>query len=299
MFRQVKAAAISMKPRKWDRAHNADRLESFFRKAARSKPDLIVAPEGVLEGYVAHEARADAGKAAAMFALSEPESGPYISRFRELAGELGLCLCFGFAERIGSVVYNTVVFIDHHGKISGKYHKHEESILVMKGNRPVWTHQRLQRKLRAFDTPLGRCGLVICADRWYARLARTLVLDGAQFLLVSAFGSKGKAQNRTLLARARENGVPVVQANVGMNLIISRGEIAAYTWGADRVTVATIDVPAQPGTEAARVYEHEYLRIRKKEQWKWLPQDTREFPPVGGPVGRQHPRTQGREIWHF
>ena len=223
MFRQVRVAAISIKPRAWDKAYNADKLESFFRKAARRKPDLIVAPEGVLEGYVSHEAMKEADKAAALLKIAERIDGPGIARFQRLATRLKTCLCFGFAERIGRSVYNSAAFIDHRGKICGKYHKHEEPILVFQGSRPVWTSRRMRRRLRAFDTPLGRCGIMICANRWYARLARTLVLDGAQYLLVPAYGSKNKAQNRTILARGRENGVPVVEANVGMNLIISRG----------------------------------------------------------------------------
>ncbi|GIT16216.1 MAG: hypothetical protein CM1200mP37_7970 [Chloroflexota bacterium] len=46
-------------------------------------------------------------------------------------------------------------------------------------------------------------------------IARTMVFDGAQMLLINSFGSKSKGQNETVLGRARENGVPIVEANVG------------------------------------------------------------------------------------
>jgi apolipoprotein N-acyltransferase len=102
-------------------------------------------------------------------------------------------------------------------------------------------------------------GFVICNDRWNPMIARTLVLDGARLLLIPSYGSRRRDQNQAVLARARENGVPIVEANVGMNLIISKGEIAAYKWGNDQITTAVVDVPVAPSTAAARAYEREYM----------------------------------------
>jgi predicted amidohydrolase len=34
-FLTIKAAAISLKPKKWDKEHNADKMETFFRAAAK------------------------------------------------------------------------------------------------------------------------------------------------------------------------------------------------------------------------------------------------------------------------
>ena len=52
MYKTIKASAISMKPEKWDKDANANKLERLFRDAAEEDPDLIVATEGALEGYV-------------------------------------------------------------------------------------------------------------------------------------------------------------------------------------------------------------------------------------------------------
>ena len=52
MYQSVKVSAISLKPIKWDKASNADKLEAFFAEAAKDTPQLILATEGVLEGYV-------------------------------------------------------------------------------------------------------------------------------------------------------------------------------------------------------------------------------------------------------
>ena len=51
MFDHITAAAISFVPRKWDVAYNLVRLTGLVRQAATANPtpDLILAPEGILE----------------------------------------------------------------------------------------------------------------------------------------------------------------------------------------------------------------------------------------------------------
>ena len=261
MYQSVKVSAISLKPTKWDKASNADKLEAFFVAAAKDTPQLILAPEGVLEGYVVMDVIEGSATPEAMLDIAEPLDGTYIHRFRRLAHQLKTCLCFGFAERCGTSVYNSAVFLDSNGEICGTYHKTQ----FAEGTHPSWNFNCIGETIRAFDTPFGRAGVLICNDRWNPLIARTLVLDGAQFLLIPSYGSKGKAQNRTVLARARENGVPIIEANVGMNLIISKGEIVAYKWGNDQISTAHIDIPNPPSTEAARQSEQEYLQTQGPE----------------------------------
>ena len=258
MFTPIKATAISLKPKKWDKDYNADKLEALFRAAAQEQPDLIVATEGVLEGYVVMDVIEHPEKVPAMLDIAEPLDGPYIRRFQALAQELQTCLCFGFAERIDDEVYNSVVFIDQEGVIRGRYHKTQ----LAEGTHDSWQFNRIGRQIRAFDTPLGRAGMLICNDRWNPMIARTLALDGAQLLLIVSYGSRSKQQNEAVLARARENGLPIVEANVGMNLLISKGEVAAYKWGVDQITTAVVEVPTPPSQTAARSYEQEYMHLQ-------------------------------------
>ncbi|MBI4028600.1 MAG: carbon-nitrogen hydrolase family protein [Verrucomicrobia bacterium] len=261
MFARYKVAAVSIRPKKWAKSHNADKMEAFFRKAAKQKPNLIVATEGMLDGYVILDVIWHPERASAALDIAEPLDGPYMTRFRKLARTLKTCLCFGFLERIGRDAFNSAVFIDHRGNICGTYHKLSEG----SGAYPGWNFCRPGRQARALDTPLGRCGMLICSDRWIPLLARTLVLDGAQFLLIPTYGSVNKGQNQTLLSRAWENGVPVVQANAaGNNLIISRGKPVAYKLGVDRITTAFIDIPRAPSPKAARACEREFLKFQRK-----------------------------------
>lgn len=263
MFSRYKAAAISVRPEKWNKQYNAETLERFCRKAAQQDVDLIVAPEGFLEGYVISDVIWHRERRRSLLDIAEPIDGPYIRRFCELARKLHICLCFGFAERIRDEVFNSAVFIDWNGRICGTYHK------VSEGTHPSWRFARQGKKIRAFDTPLGRCGILICSDRWIPLLARTLVLDGAQFILIPTYGSTNSGQNQAVVARARENGVPIVQANVGMGQIISRGEVVAYKWGLNRITTGFIDIPVTPSLKAVNACEREFLRYQSRFQRDW------------------------------
>lgn len=254
MYESVEVAAISFKPAKWDKAANAERMEALFVQAAEKRPQLIVTTEGALEGYVVMDVIEGRASAEALLAVAEPIDGPYIRRFQKLARSLNTCLAFGFAERIGDEAYNCALFLDQQGEICGRYHK----VQLAEGTHPSWYFNRVGNRLRAFDTPLGRAGFVICNDRWNPEIVRTLVLDGARIILIPSYGDKSKRQNQAVLARARENGVPIVEANVGMNLMISKGEICAYQWGNDQITYGVVEIPLAPSPAIARQAEQAY-----------------------------------------
>ena len=187
--------------------------------------------------------------------------GAVIGRFRDLARELGMCLAFGCAEKVGKEVFNCAVFIDHSGRLCGRYHKMQ----LAEGFHPSWWYNRLGRRSRAINTPLGRCGFLICNDRWNPDLARIPVLDGAQFLLIPSYGDCSRNQDRAVLARARENGVSVVEANVGVTLAVSKGEIVALSRRKTEVLSATIEIPASASPRHRDTQEKGFLNWRKKE----------------------------------
>jgi predicted amidohydrolase len=166
-----------------------------------------------------------------------------------------MCLAFGFAERVDTEVYNCAIFIDHRGRICGTHRKTQ----FAEGQHKSWYFNRAGKRIRTFETPWGRAGFLICNERWNPAIARTLVLDGARFLLVVSYGNRRKAQNDTVMAHARENGVPIVQASVGFNMIVSKGERVSYKWGCDQVTVSTVEIPENPSKRLARMGEREAL----------------------------------------
>jgi len=264
MFTQLEVAAISFEPTKYCLAKNANQLEKMFRKAAANGAQLALAPEGILEGYVVMDVIEKRVPAEQMREVAISLRGSIIKRFRFLAKELKICLAFGLAESVGQNIYNSAIFIDQTGKICGKYHKMQ----LAEGYHPSWWFNRLGEKSRAFPTPFGRSGFLICNDRWNPDIARIPVLDGAQYLLIPSYGSRSKDQDNTVIARARENGVPIVEANVGVTLIISKGEVVACSRKKTAITHALIEIPARPSTTNRNHQENRFLVVRNKEMRK-------------------------------
>ena len=260
---KVRVAAISLVPTKFDLSGNADRLEAAFRKAKQGGAELAVAPEGVLEGYVVNEILSGEVSAEKIKDVAIEIDGPVIARFQKLAGELKMCLVFGFAERIREDVYNCAIFIDGDGKICGKQHKMQ----LAEGYHPSWWFNRLGEHNRAFDTPLGRCGVLICNDRWNADLARIPALDGAQFFVIPSFGVRSESNDQAVLSRGRENSVPVVEANVGVTLIVDQDEIVSVDRAEEGITFGTIAIPPprEISAEVRDTQEQQFLKWRAEE----------------------------------
>jgi len=257
---EIKVAAISFVPEKFDVDYNVEKLEQMFRKAASEKAVLAVAAEGAIEGYVVNEIIKGDYPPEKMLEVAQPIDSPVIKRFQKLAKELNICLAFGFAELIGPEVYNCAVFIDNTGGICGKYHKMQ----FAEGYHQSWWYNRLGKESRAFDTPFGRGAFMICNDRWNPDLARIPVLDGAQFLMIPAYGSTDPNQDKAILARACENSVPIIEANVGVSLIVSKGQIVNVSRQLESVTFGTIAIPTAKTVGDRDALEKAFLKSREK-----------------------------------
>ncbi len=258
--KRVRVAAISFEPQKLDLQGNARRLAEAFEKAAAGGARIAVAPEGILEGYIVNEIIAGKIPARRMKEVAIPVDHAIMGEFRALADRLNLCIVFGFAEAIGDDVFNSAIFIDDSGVIRGKYHKMQ----LAEGCHPDWWFDRLGTEARAFDTPLGRCGILICNDRWNPLLAGILKADGAQFLAIPSYGSTSRAQDEAVLARSNENGIPVIEANVGVTLVASGGKIVAIEREKKTITWGEIEIPSPTEIETTRRDQLEIRFIRER-----------------------------------
>ena len=160
------------------------------------------------------------------------EWSTYIQKYQDLAKELSICIVPGtILRRIPGndgkdILVNVATFIDHTGRICAEYQKknlwHPERIHLTPSG-PDEPHV-------AFDTPLGRVGMVICWDLAFPEAFRAMVRDGAKIIIIPTFwmstdcSPKGLARNRlsedlflnsTLTARAFENTCAVVFVNAG------------------------------------------------------------------------------------
>ncbi len=224
----IRVASLSIFPAKWDKASNADKIESMVRKAAKEDVELIITPEGVLEGYVVNEVirEEDAEKKRILTEsfqkLAEPRDGPYLKRFCALANELNVHLVLGFLESDGGKTYNSAGLINPEGELIGVYRKtHFAQGYVV--NPPGYT---AGQEYPVFDIGQAKIGMMICFDRQPPEPARSLALGGAEIIVCPSYGGRGDWNTRLMQVRAYENSVPIVFTHPQQSLIIDRnGEL--------------------------------------------------------------------------
>ncbi len=214
---ELRIASLMLEPIKWDKDANAKTLEQAIRDAQRQGAELVVTPEGALEGYVVNEViRATGEKRRELTerfnALAEPCDGPYIRHFQKFCKELKVHLILGFLEADAGKTYNTALLIRPDGTIAGKYRKthfaqgysHGEK----KGDNPPG-YLRGTTYL-VFEIHGHKMGIMICYDRQKPIVARNLVANGAEFIINPAFGMMGNCNCKFLTARSQETHVPIL-----------------------------------------------------------------------------------------
>lgn len=232
-------AALQITPTAWDKEANMAKLDRFAREAAAKGAQVIVTPEGYLEGYVGNQGRSPGLTREKYMPVGEPVDGPVLKRIAALARELRVYLMAGFAESRDSKVFNTVVTFSPEGAISARYsktHTLDDEPFNTKG-----------AEFPVFDTPFGRWGALICFDRQLPETARILAVKGAQVIFVPAWGSYGEMNEIMMRVRAYENGVYLAFVHPKRSMIISpKGEIIAKAEpDQDRIVLATVDLDAQ------------------------------------------------------
>lgn len=247
-----------------------DRIAALIASARDAGVNLLALPEAALGGYLS-DLRGSAPPPPAF-----AQDGPEIARLAALAGEMVVCV--GYCEQApDGALYNSVVCVNGDG-VLGNHRKVHQPLRED-------AHYAAGTGFRAFDTPLGRIGMMICYDKAFPESARSLALDGAQIVVcVSAWpGSRTNApadleddrwKHRFDIfdtARALENQVVWMSANQTGNfgslrfvasskIVGPGGEVLAGTGVGEGLAVATLDV-AQTLEQARRSMGH--LRDRR------------------------------------
>ncbi|MBA2666705.1 MAG: carbon-nitrogen hydrolase family protein [Trueperaceae bacterium] len=109
---------------------------------------------------------------------AQPLPGPAEAAFRAMAAKHGVWLVAGSVfERAGDRIYNTASVIDPHGTVIGRYRK-------MFPFRPYEADVTDGTDFLVFDVPdVGRFGVSICYDMWFAETSRTLAAMGAEVII--------------------------------------------------------------------------------------------------------------------
>jgi predicted amidohydrolase len=212
--KSVRVAGIVLKWIRTDKEANFRRAEPMIRQAAAGGAQIVCTTECFLDGYAIEDKSIPLD---VYRRLGEPiPDGPYYKRLAALAQELRILLVAGMLEADGEARYNTAVLISPAGRLLGKYRKqYLEHELVR--NRPG-------NSSPVFETPFGRVGILICADRRLRSIARQLKQGGADFLLCLSGGMFGpKSNDRILQARSRDTGLPIVFVHPAEFLVTGPG----------------------------------------------------------------------------
>ncbi|MHC4401822.1 MAG: carbon-nitrogen hydrolase family protein, partial [Planctomycetota bacterium] len=216
-----------------DKEANFRRLEPRIREAVAGGAKIVVTTECSLDGY----AIADKSIPLETYrALGEPiPDGDYFRKLAALAAELKIHLVAGMLEADGPKRYNTAVLIGPDGKLVGKYHKQKlghESVRNVAGDASL-----------VFQTPYGRAGLMICADRTEPTIVRRFCENGAEFMICPSGGMFGPRTNDPIVqSRSRENAITIVFVHPAEFLVTGPdGSIVDRTILGDRLLIPPDD----------------------------------------------------------
>ena len=158
-----------------DPAANLRTAEDRVREAARAGAQVICLPELFRSQYFPQ--REDH----AAFDLAEPVPGPTTEALGRVARETRTTVIASvFERRAAGVYHNTAVVLDASGAVAGLYRKMHIPDDPLFYEKFYFTPGDLG--FRAFDTPVGKIGTLVCWDQWYPEAARLTALAGANVL---------------------------------------------------------------------------------------------------------------------
>ena len=113
-MKRFRVGIVTMEATPWELEENFQRMEEYVREAARRRAHLVIAPEGILDGYVCG-ADPNATEEGMVGIAQRIPDGPYLQRGAALARELGIFFIFGFLERDGEELLNSCAMFDPEG----------------------------------------------------------------------------------------------------------------------------------------------------------------------------------------
>jgi nitrilase len=259
------------------------KLEVIIAKAKADGIVLLVLPDACLGGYISDVRDGDADDLPPAVATD----GPELAAVAAMAGDLTVCV--GYTELSGELRYNAAACVTGDGVIGSHRKVHQPA-----GESPAYA---AGHTFTAFDSPVGRIGMLIDYDKTFPESARTLAVDGARILAVLSAWPATVADRAERLnqdpqsrlfdlydsARAAENQVVLVSSNqTGMQdgvrflgqakVVGPGGDVLARTGAKGGLAVADIDVDREV-ERARRVLRH--LAERRVDTYHNLMQGSR------------------------
>lgn len=174
----IRLGLFTAMPVKWDLEANWRTFRDTVEAYSEQGVDLVVTPECFLDGYAA--SAKDWTPERFDEIAQEAGASPYLARLRRLAKTHRLWILFGYTEKRDGKYYNAALLVDREGRTAGQYYKthlQNHDLRFAPGE-----------DLPVFDTPWGKLGILICADRRWPETARVLRLKGARLTLIPSYG---------------------------------------------------------------------------------------------------------------
>ncbi len=192
---------------------NLSKMREQTIKAKESGASIIVFPELFLTGYCL--------TAEDMREVAQPSTGEAFQELSALAKETGVAILYGYPERAisedGFKYYNSAQLIDREGQSILNHRKVHLWIEEKEGYRWEDVFTPAEKLSEIVDCCGFKIGVLICYDVEFPEAVRTLVLRGANLILVPTAVSDqwhlGALVERIIPARAYENRVHVAYVN--------------------------------------------------------------------------------------
>ena len=197
-------------------ADNRDTALGRSRAALAAGADLVVLPELAISGYVVD------GRLARE--VAEPLDGATAEAFVRRAGEFDALIAYGFCERAGTELYNTVVVVDGSGPVL-----HYRKLHLFDLEKAVYTAGDLG--LPVADTAFGRIGVCICYDLRFVEVLRALSLRGADLVLAPAAWVGGFDRTVPATGGTRHVDSVLAQANLDQVAVVAVSQVAGAAHG--------------------------------------------------------------------
>jgi predicted amidohydrolase/N-acetylneuraminic acid mutarotase len=247
---------------------NLATMFSYMEAAASNQVDLIVFPEVALQGCPGWRENAVAPSAdelAYTQDTAETVPGPSTDRLLAKANGLGIYVIVGLTEKDGTdKIYNAVVFLGPNGVIG----THRKAVHV--GNDSlIWS--RGPELIQVFESPLGKVGLLICAEMGGEGLSTAtvpgprLAAAGADLLVTASAWWTSAASNydpATNLNASKAARWHVVANQAGLighaqcyghsRIVDPQGRVVQDTGAAEGMVIWATEIPVPAGTWFSR-----------------------------------------------
>lgn len=206
---------------------NFRRIEYALESAAARRAELACFPESAIVGWINPDA----------YHLADPIPGPASDRLARLARQYRMMIAIGLDELDGRDLYDSAILLGADGTLLLKHRKINVLPELMD---PPYTAGKPE-DIAAVDTPIGRVGMLICADTFTEAFVRRVGEQRPDLLVVpygwaesvSAWPEHGRRLAETVAQAARWAGCAVVGTDlVGM---ITRGPWTGRTYGGQSV----------------------------------------------------------------